>query len=107
MLWIFPFGIGIDFISVGSMVNVPSTYSVFTLKSFKISINAATSWMSGTPSNTTGSSAIIAAGIKATVLFFAPLMVTSPFNGLPPLMTNFLILKFLSLNLLSYYTMFI
>ena len=80
-----------DNIFVGSMVNTPSSKVVWTLKSFKISINAATSWISGTPSNTTGSDAKIAAGIKATVLFLAPLMVTSPVTGFPPLMTNFLI----------------
>ena len=33
----------------------------------------------------------MAAGISATVLFFAPLMVISPFNGLFPSITNFLI----------------
>ena len=47
--------------------------------------------MSGTPSKMTGESAKIAAGINATALFFAPLMVTSPFKGRLPLMTIFFI----------------
>ncbi|KAJ78841.1 hypothetical protein P790_2420 [Enterococcus faecalis NJ44] len=47
--------------------------------------------MSGTPSKVTGESAKIAAGIKATTLFLAPLMVTSPFNGRFPLITIFFI----------------
>jgi hypothetical protein len=52
-----------------------------------ISIKLSTSEMAGTPSNMTISSARIAAGIKATTLFFAPEIVTSPFKGLPPLIT--------------------
>ena len=35
----------------------------------------------------------MAAGISATVLFFAPLIVISPFNGLFPSITNFFIKK--------------
>lgn len=35
----------------------------------------------------------MAAGISATVLFLAPLIVISPFNGLFPSITNFLIKK--------------
>ncbi|MGX7714967.1 hypothetical protein ACWPXQ_15425, partial [Enterococcus faecium] len=45
--------------------------------------------MSGTPSKITGESAKIAAGINATALFFAPLIVTSPAKGRFPLITIF------------------
>ena len=57
-----------------------------------ISIKLSTSEIAGTPSKVTMPSAKIIAGIKATTLFFAPLIVTSPFKGRPPFITIFLIL---------------
>ena len=43
--------------------------------------------MSGTFSKTHGASDKSAAGIIATATFFAPLIVTSPFKGVPPVIT--------------------
>ena len=57
-----------------------------------ISTRLATSEMSGTQSKITTSSAKMIAGIKATTLFLAPLMLISPFSGRPPLMIIFFII---------------
>ena len=48
-----------------------------------------TSEISGTFSNTQGVSDNSAAGIIATATFLAPLMITSPDKGFPPLMIYF------------------
>ena len=67
-----------------------------------MSIKLTTSEISGTQSNVTISSDKIVAGIKATTLFLAPLIVTSPFKGRPPLITIFFIFSSFKEFLIKY-----
>ena len=93
---IFPNGMGIFFTPRGSMIKLSSLRSILAPMMVMISIRLATSDISGTPSRVTISSARMVAGIRATTLFFAPLMVTSPFRGRPPFITIFFILIIIS-----------
>ena len=66
------------------MSKLPFSKLECTFIASKINCKFLTSRICGTVSNLTGVSANIAAGISATVEFFAPPIVTSPWRRLPP-----------------------
>jgi len=68
--------------------------ALFTVapKYSKISVKASVSVISGTLQMVTSLSAKIAAGIKATDAFLAPLIRMVPVRGFPPLISNTFIL---------------
>ena len=95
---------GIFFTPRGSMIKLSSLRSILAPMMVMISIKLATSEISGTPSRVTISSARMVAGIRATTLFFAPLMVTSPLEGDHHLLQFFHLNNLLALSSLFPFT---
>ena len=75
---------GISSICVGSIFICSPSTSTSHFNSSNNIARASTSEISGTPNISTGPSDNTAAGINATVAFFAPLILTVPFNLYPP-----------------------